>query len=54
MNYKDMYYKLFNALTDEIENLKRIQCEAEQMYIENEISDDEEKEMIKNNKHKVI
>ena len=31
-DYKDMYYKLFNKLTDVIEELKEIQCEMEEIY----------------------
>ena len=32
-DYKDMYYNLFNKLTDVIEELKQIQSQAEEMYI---------------------
>lgn len=32
-DYKSMYYKLFNQITDVIEKLKDIQSEAEEMYI---------------------
>ena len=32
-NYKDMYYKMFNAMTDAIEILKKAQLEAEEEYI---------------------
>ena len=32
-NYKDMYYKMFNAITDAIEILKNAQFEAEEEYI---------------------
>ena len=31
--YKDLYYKLFNRITDIIEELKELQREAEEMYI---------------------
>ena len=31
--YKDLYYKLFNRITDIIEEMKEIQNEAEEMYI---------------------
>lgn len=31
--YKDLYYKLFNRITDIIEELKEIQNQAEEMYI---------------------
>ena len=33
--YEEMYYKLFNAVTDAIEALKTAQKEAEDMYIKN-------------------
>ncbi len=32
-DYKKMYYELFNKITDVIENLKRIQQEAEEIYL---------------------
>lgn len=32
-DYKEMYYKLFNRITDVIEELKEIQEEVEEMYI---------------------
>lgn len=32
-DYKSMYFNLFNQLTDVIEQLKKIQSEAEEMYI---------------------
>ena len=35
-NYKDMYLKLFNFITDEIERLKEIQKQVEEMYIKAE------------------
>lgn len=35
-NYKEMYIKLFNSVTDIIESLKKIQEETEKMYIESE------------------
>ena len=41
-DYKSMYFKLFNQLTDVIEQLKEIQCNAEEMYI-NANSDDDDK-----------
>lgn len=34
--YKDLYIKLFNEITDVIEKLKEIQREAEEMYIKGE------------------
>ena len=32
-DYKKMYYELFNKITDIIENLKKIQREAEETFI---------------------
>ena len=32
-DYKKMYYELFNKITDVIENLKKIQQEAEEVYL---------------------
>ena len=31
--YKDLYYKLFNRITDIIEELKELQNQSEEMYI---------------------
>ena len=31
--YKDLYFKLFNRITDIIEELKELQAEAEDMYL---------------------
>ena len=33
-DYKEMYFKLFNKLTDVINELKDIQLEMEEMYID--------------------
>lgn len=33
-DYKDMYYHLFNKITDIIEKLQEVQREMENMYIE--------------------
>ncbi|MEG1952698.1 MAG: hypothetical protein RR115_00515 [Hydrogenoanaerobacterium sp.] len=33
-DYKKMYAVLFNKITDTIEELQKIQCETEKMYIE--------------------
>lgn len=33
-DYKEMYYKLFNEVTDIIEKLKEIQCKMEEMHAE--------------------
>ena len=38
-NYKEMYYQLFNELTDVIEKLKEIQCKMEEIHADAE--DDE-------------
>ena len=35
-DYKDLYYKLFNRITDIIEELKELQVQAEEMYINSE------------------
>ncbi len=35
-NYKEMYLKLFNFITNEIERLEEIQKQVEEMYIEAE------------------
>ncbi len=40
-NYKKLYHKLFNDITDIIEDLKKTQQEAEEMYI---LSCEEEEE----------
>lgn len=37
MNYKNGYYKLFNEITDLIEQLKKIQQEAEQVVVKNDV-----------------
>ena len=31
-DYKEMYFQLFNKLTDVIEELKEIQCKMEDIY----------------------
>ncbi len=33
-DYKKMYYKMFNKITDIIEDLKKLQLETEEIYIE--------------------
>jgi len=33
-NYEEMYYTLFNKVTDIIEELKEVQAKMEEMYIE--------------------
>ena len=35
-DYKELYFELFNKITDVIEMLKEIQCEMENKYIETE------------------
>ena len=40
-DYKAMYYRLFNAVSDVIEELKKIQIESEEFYLD---STDDEKE----------
>jgi len=40
VDYKEMYYSLFNELTDVIEKLKEIQCKMEELH--SEISEDKE------------
>ncbi len=35
-DYKEMYFKLFNKISDVIEDLQEIQNQAEEMYIEKE------------------
>ena len=39
-DYKELYFKLFNEVTDIIERLKEVQCEMEDRWIE----EDEAKE----------
>ncbi len=36
MDYKELYFNLFNKITDIIELLKEIQIQAEQKVIDNE------------------
>ncbi len=43
-NYKKMYFKLFNDVTDAIELLKKAQIDAEEEYIN---SSEEEKNILK-------
>ncbi len=46
-NYKKLYFKLFNQITDMIEMLKQIQIDAEDAYIEDdEIDTDKIKKFI--------
>lgn len=39
-DYKSMYYKLFNSVTDAIEILKKAQLETEEIYIDSSEKDD--------------
>lgn len=43
-NYKKMYFHLFNRITDIIEELKKIQIEGEDMYLDtyDEFPEDDE------------
>lgn len=43
-SYKDLYYSLFNELSDVIEKLKEIQSKAEDMYVNSDIDNDKGKE----------
>ena len=36
IDYKMLYYKLYSTVSDEIENLQKIQCELEEILIESE------------------
>lgn len=36
MDYKELYYQLFNEITDVIEKLKEIQCKMEELHISSE------------------
>ena len=43
LDQKEMYFQLFNKLTDIIEELKEMQCQMEEMYIgQNEVANSEE------------
>ena len=41
-DYKTLYFTLFNKVTDLIEELKEIQCQMEEMYVNNDTSDESE------------
>lgn len=45
-DYKKMYYKMLNKVTDIIEELKELQIETEEIYIET-AEDEPEKEIEK-------
>ena len=38
-DYKKMYYELFNKITDTIESLKKIQQEAEEIFISSNVDE---------------
>ena len=38
-DYKKMYFELFNKITDTIENLKKIQLEAEEIFISSNVDE---------------
>lgn len=38
-DYKSLYYQLFNKVTEIIEELKEVQIEMEEMYIDGDIKD---------------
>ena len=43
LDQNEMYFQLFNKLTDIIEELKEMQCQMEEMYIgQNEVANPEE------------
>ena len=41
-DYKEMYFQLFNKLTDVIEELKEIQCKMEDIYSDDGFGDSNE------------
>ena len=41
-DYKKLYFELFNKVTNVIEELKQIQCQMEEMYINSSEKVDEE------------
>ena len=43
-DYKQMYYKLFNKLSDIIEEIQQVQADAEELFLE---SDDDEEAVVK-------
>lgn len=42
-DYKEMYFKLFNKMTDVISDLKEFQCKIEEMYVNSDDADNDEK-----------
>ena len=43
-DYKKLYFKLFNGITDEIERLKELQLKCEELYINMPDDEDETEE----------
>lgn len=41
-DYKNLYYQLFNKVTEIIEQLKQVQVEMEEMYVESGSETNEE------------
>ncbi len=41
INYKKLYFQLFNAVTDAIEILQKAQIDAEDAYIEEGVNDEQ-------------
>ena len=41
MDYKEMYFKLFNKISDVIDDLTTVQKEVEEMYISSDEEDGE-------------
>ena len=41
MDYEEMYFKLFNKISDVIDDLTAVQKEVEDMYISSDEEDDE-------------
>ena len=50
-DYQKLYSKMFNAITDTIENLKKVQIEAEEEYLKLYENDSETKIIQFNKKH---
>lgn len=41
-DYKEMYYHIFNKLTDVTEEIKNLQCQMEEMYINSDKDTEDE------------
>jgi len=50
-DYKTMYYKLFNKITDVINDLQEIQQLCEQLYVESEEDNLKNFEVLKNSEN---